>query len=102
LDVKGTAFQRRVWEALRAIPAGSTASYGEVARRVGSPSAVRAVARACAANPVAGAIPCHRVVGADGDLRGYRWGVGRKRELLRREQGGTIVVAGTGVAKNLT
>jgi AraC family transcriptional regulator of adaptative response/methylated-DNA-[protein]-cysteine methyltransferase len=87
LDVRGTAFQRRVWEALRAIPAGSTASYAEVARRVGSPSAVRAVARACAANPVAVAIPCHRVVGSDGDLRGYRWGVGRKRELLRREQG---------------
>ncbi len=88
LDVRGTAFQRRVWEALRAIPAGSTASYGEVARRVGSPTAVRAVARACAANPVAVAIPCHRVVGADGGLRGYRWGVGRKRELLRREQAG--------------
>ncbi|HEX4114001.1 MAG TPA: bifunctional DNA-binding transcriptional regulator/O6-methylguanine-DNA methyltransferase Ada [Stellaceae bacterium] len=85
LDVRGTAFQQRVWQALRAIPAGTTASYAEVARRVGKPKAVRAVAQACAANPVAVAIPCHRVVRTDGDLSGYRWGVERKRELLRRE-----------------
>jgi AraC family transcriptional regulator of adaptative response/methylated-DNA-[protein]-cysteine methyltransferase len=87
LDIQGTAFQRRVWKALQEIPAGSTATYAAVARRVGSPSAVRAVARACASNPVAVAIPCHRVVGADGELRGYRWGVERKRELLHREAG---------------
>jgi AraC family transcriptional regulator of adaptative response/methylated-DNA-[protein]-cysteine methyltransferase len=85
LDVQGTAFQRRVWEALRAIPAGSTASYGEIAARIGSPAAVRAVAGACAANPVAVAIPCHRVIGQDGELRGYRWGLRRKRALLERE-----------------
>jgi AraC family transcriptional regulator, regulatory protein of adaptative response / methylated-DNA-[protein]-cysteine methyltransferase len=85
LDVRGTAFQERVWQALRAIPAGTTASYAEVARRVGKPGAVRAVAQACAANPVAVAIPCHRVVRTDGELSGYRWGVERKRELLRRE-----------------
>jgi AraC family transcriptional regulator, regulatory protein of adaptative response / methylated-DNA-[protein]-cysteine methyltransferase len=85
LDIRGTAFQERVWQALRAIPAGTTASYAEVARRLGKPGAVRAVAQACAANPVAIAIPCHRVVRTDGDLSGYRWGVERKRELLRRE-----------------
>jgi AraC family transcriptional regulator of adaptative response/methylated-DNA-[protein]-cysteine methyltransferase len=85
LDVRGTAFQERVWQALRAIPAGTTASYADVAKRIGSPAAVRAVARACAANPVAIAIPCHRVVRTDGDLSGYRWGVERKRELLARE-----------------
>jgi AraC family transcriptional regulator of adaptative response/methylated-DNA-[protein]-cysteine methyltransferase len=85
LDVRGTAFQERVWQALRAIPAGTTASYADVAKRIGSPAAVRAVAQACAANPVAIAIPCHRVVRTDGDLSGYRWGVERKRELLRRE-----------------
>jgi AraC family transcriptional regulator of adaptative response/methylated-DNA-[protein]-cysteine methyltransferase len=88
LDVQGTAFQRRVWKALQEIPAGSTASYAAVARKIGSPTAVRAVARACASNPVAVAVPCHRVVGAGGELRGYRWGVERKRELLRREAGG--------------
>jgi AraC family transcriptional regulator of adaptative response/methylated-DNA-[protein]-cysteine methyltransferase len=87
LDIRGTAFQRRVWEALRAIPAGSTATYGEVAVRIGSPAAVRAVANACAANPVAVAIPCHRVVGQDGELRGYRWGLRRKQALLEREAG---------------
>jgi AraC family transcriptional regulator of adaptative response/methylated-DNA-[protein]-cysteine methyltransferase len=86
LDVQGTAFQRRVWKALQEIPAGSTATYAETARRIGEPAAARAVARACAANPVACAIPCHRVVGSDGDLRGYRWGVARKRKLLRRER----------------
>jgi len=85
LDVRGTAFQRRVWEALRAIPAGRTASYAEIAQRIGAPKAVRAVAAACAANPVAVAIPCHRVVRSDGALSGYRWGVERKRALLERE-----------------
>jgi AraC family transcriptional regulator, regulatory protein of adaptative response / methylated-DNA-[protein]-cysteine methyltransferase len=85
LDVRGTAFQQRVWQALREIPAGSTASYTEVARRIGSPKSVRAVAQACAANPLAVAIPCHRVVRTDGGLSGYRWGVERKRALLQRE-----------------
>jgi AraC family transcriptional regulator of adaptative response/methylated-DNA-[protein]-cysteine methyltransferase len=85
LDVRGTAFQQRVWQALRDIPAGSTASYSEVARRIGSPAAVRAVAQACAANKLALAIPCHRVVRHDGGLSGYRWGVERKRALLDRE-----------------
>ncbi len=87
LDVRGTAFQRRVWQALQEIPAGSTASYTEIAGRIGSPSAVRAVAQACAANPLAVAIPCHRVVRTDGGLSGYRWGVERKRALLQREAG---------------
>jgi AraC family transcriptional regulator of adaptative response/methylated-DNA-[protein]-cysteine methyltransferase len=85
LDIRGTAFQRRVWEALRAIPVGATASYADVARTVGAPKAVRAVAKACAANSIAVAIPCHRVVRTDGDLSGYRWGVERKRALLARE-----------------
>lgn len=85
LDVRGTAFQQRVWRALCEIPAGSTASYAEVAERIGSPRAVRAVARACAENPIAVAIPCHRVVRRDGALSGYRWGVERKRSLLERE-----------------
>lgn len=85
LDVRGTAFQQRVWSALRAIPPGSTASYAEIARAIGRPTAARAVSSACAANPVAIAIPCHRVVRTDGDLSGYRWGVERKRELLNRE-----------------
>lgn len=87
LDVRGTAFQQRVWRALCEIPAGSTASYAEVADRIGSPRAVRAVARACAENPIAVAIPCHRVVRRDGALSGYRWGVERKRTLLDREAG---------------
>ena len=87
LDVRGTVFQQRVWQALRAIPAGSTASYTEIAERVGSPKAVRAVAQACAANAIAVAIPCHRVVRSDGALSGYRWGVERKRALLEREAG---------------
>jgi AraC family transcriptional regulator of adaptative response/methylated-DNA-[protein]-cysteine methyltransferase len=87
LDVRGTAFQQRVWRALTRIEPGETVSYGELARRIGSPSAVRAVAQACGANPVAVAVPCHRVVGADGTLTGYRWGLDRKRELLRREHG---------------
>jgi AraC family transcriptional regulator of adaptative response/methylated-DNA-[protein]-cysteine methyltransferase len=88
LDVRGTAFQQRVWRALRKIPAGSTASYREVAERIGSPGAVRAVAHACAANPLAVAIPCHRVVRSDGGLSGYRWGVERKLALLQREAAG--------------
>jgi len=87
LDIQGTAFQCRVWAALRAIPAGATASYGEIARRIGEPRAVRAVAAACAANKIAVAIPCHRAVRADGAVAGYRWGVGRKRALLAREAG---------------
>jgi AraC family transcriptional regulator, regulatory protein of adaptative response / methylated-DNA-[protein]-cysteine methyltransferase len=86
LDVQGTVFQRRVWQALQAIPAGETASYTEIARRIGQPKACRSVARACATNEVAVAIPCHRVVGATGDLSGYRWGIERKAELLRRER----------------
>jgi AraC family transcriptional regulator of adaptative response/methylated-DNA-[protein]-cysteine methyltransferase len=85
LDVRGTAFQHRVWDALRQIPAGSTASYAEIAARIGAPKAVRAVAGACAANLLAVAIPCHRVVKSDGSLSGYRGGVGRKRTLLAKE-----------------
>jgi len=85
LDVRGTAFQQRVWQALKKIPAGSTTSYAELAKRIGSPSSVRAVAQACAANVLAVAIPCHRVVKNDGGLAGYRWGVERKRALLDRE-----------------
>jgi AraC family transcriptional regulator of adaptative response/methylated-DNA-[protein]-cysteine methyltransferase len=88
LDVRGTAFQRRVWHALRKIPAGSTASYTEIARRIGAPTSVRAVAQACASNAIAVAIPCHRVVRTDGGLAGYRWGVKRKRALLVREAAG--------------
>jgi AraC family transcriptional regulator, regulatory protein of adaptative response / methylated-DNA-[protein]-cysteine methyltransferase len=85
LDVRGTAFQLRVWQALQNIPAGSTASYSEIARRIGAPTAARAVAGACAANTLAVAIPCHRVVRNDGALAGYRWGVARKQALLTRE-----------------
>ncbi|OZI21313.1 AraC family transcriptional regulator [Bordetella genomosp. 9] len=87
LDVRGTAFQQRVWQALREIPLGSTATYAEIARRIGAPAAVRAVARACASNDIALAIPCHRVVRTDGGAGGYRWGVTRKLELLARESG---------------
>jgi AraC family transcriptional regulator of adaptative response/methylated-DNA-[protein]-cysteine methyltransferase len=85
LDVRGTAFQQRVWQALRKIPPGSTASYSDIAQRIGAPKSVRAVAQACAANPIAVAIPCHRVVRNDGALSGYHWGVERKRALLARE-----------------
>ncbi len=85
LDVRGTAFQQRVWQALAEIPAGQTASYADVAAKIGKPAAVRAVAQACAANALAVAIPCHRVVRNDGALSGYRWGVERKRALLDRE-----------------
>ena len=88
LDVRGTAFQQRVWEALRKIPPGQTSSYAQVAAAIGAPRSVRAVASACAANTLAVAIPCHRVVRSDGGLSGYRWGVARKRELLARERGG--------------
>jgi AraC family transcriptional regulator, regulatory protein of adaptative response / methylated-DNA-[protein]-cysteine methyltransferase len=85
LDLRGTAFQQRVWQALREIPSGSTTTYADVAGRLGAPKSVRAVARACAANPLALAIPCHRVLRTDGSLSGYRWGVERKRALLQRE-----------------
>ncbi len=85
LDLRGTAFQRQVWQALCRIPPGETRSYGEVATGLGIPRAVRAVARSCATNPVSLAVPCHRVVGRSGDLTGYRWGIERKRELLARE-----------------
>jgi len=88
LDVRGTAFQQRVWQALREIPAGTTVSYTQLAERIGAPRAARAVAGACAANPLAVAIPCHRVVRRDGALSGYRWGVERKRALLEREADG--------------
>jgi AraC family transcriptional regulator, regulatory protein of adaptative response / methylated-DNA-[protein]-cysteine methyltransferase len=86
LDVRGTVFQQRVWQALREIPSGATASYAEIAERIGQPKAVRAVAQACASNRIAVAIPCHRVVRTDGALSGYRWGVERKRALLDREK----------------
>ena len=85
LDLQGTAFQQRVWQALREIPAGCTVSYTDIASRIGAPNAVRAVAGACAANPVAVAVPCHRVLRLDGQLSGYRWGIERKRALLARE-----------------
>lgn len=88
LDIRGTAFRQRVWEALRKIPVGSTATYAEIARAIGLPAATRAVAQACGANPIAVAIPCHRVVRSDGALSGYRWGVARKRDLLAREAEG--------------
>ncbi len=86
LDIRGTVFQRRVWEALMGIPAGSTMSYSAIAARLGKPGAVRAVAAACAANRLAVAIPCHRAVGSDGSLTGYRWGIERKRRLIEREK----------------
>lgn len=85
LDIQGTVFQERVWRALRAIPSGATTTYAELAAALGMPRASRAIARACASNPLALVIPCHRVVRSDGSLAGYRWGVERKRELLRRE-----------------
>jgi len=88
LDVRGTAFQQRVWQALREVPPGKTATYAEIARRIGAPKSVRAVAGACAANALAVAIPCHRIVRTDGGLSGYRWGVERKRALLALESAG--------------
>ena len=85
LDLRGTAFQQRVWATLQNIPLGSTASYTDIAKQIGKPTAARAVARACAANQVAIAIPCHRVVRSDGKLAGYRWGIERKQVILERE-----------------
>jgi AraC family transcriptional regulator of adaptative response/methylated-DNA-[protein]-cysteine methyltransferase len=85
LDVRATAFQRRVWQALRDIPYGSTRTYSAIAREIGKPTAVRAVARACATNPASLVIPCHRVIREDGELGGYRWGIERKRRLLDQE-----------------
>ncbi len=85
LDMRGTPLQRRIWEKIRAIRVGRTVTYLELARWIGSPAAARVVAGACAANPIALAIPCHRVVRTDGDLAGYRWGIERKRELIRKE-----------------
>jgi AraC family transcriptional regulator, regulatory protein of adaptative response / methylated-DNA-[protein]-cysteine methyltransferase len=85
LDIRGTVFQQRVWQALQQIPPGSTATYTDIANQIGMPGAVRAVAQACAANALAVVIPCHRVVKTDGSLSGYRWGVERKRALLERE-----------------
>jgi len=86
LDIQATAFQRRVWTYLQSIPFGATRSYREVAKAIGKPQATRAVARACATNPVAVAIPCHRIVRSDGTTGGYRWGVSRKKALLEMEQ----------------
>ncbi len=86
VDIRATAFQRRVWQELQRIPFGKTRSYGDVARRIGKPKATRAVAQACSKNPVALVIPCHRVVREDGELGGYRWGVERKQALLERER----------------
>ena len=85
LDIRGTTFEQRVWKAIQQIPPGSTATYAEIARKIGVPNAVRAVAQACASNVLAVAIPCHRVVRTDGSLSGYRWGVERKSALLERE-----------------
>lgn len=85
LDLRGTAFQKRVWEALRAIPPGETRTYSQLAEAIGQPTAVRAVASACGANPVAVLVPCHRVIASNGSLAGYRWGLSRKRALLKRE-----------------
>lgn len=87
LDIRGTAFQQRVWEALRQVPPGETVSYAQLAERIGAPTAARAVAQACASNPLAVAIPCHRVVRTGGALSGYRWGIARKQALLDREAG---------------
>ncbi|GGE59914.1 hypothetical protein GCM10011533_10640 [Streptosporangium jomthongense] len=87
LDLRGTDFQRKVWRALQEIPSGSSASYGDIAQRMGMPSASRAVAGACAANPLAVVVPCHRVLRGDGSLSGYRWGLKRKQAVLSHEQG---------------
>lgn len=89
LDLRGTEFQQKVWRELRDIPSGETATYTEIANRLGQPMAVRAIAGACAANPVAVLVPCHRVVRSDGQLAGYRWGIERKRALLEREANGS-------------
>jgi AraC family transcriptional regulator of adaptative response/methylated-DNA-[protein]-cysteine methyltransferase len=94
LDLQGTPFQQAVWQALRAIPAGQTASYAELARQIGRPGAIRAVGQACGANLVAVLVPCHRAVRSDGSLSGYRWGVERKRQLLAREAAARLLLAG--------
>ncbi len=96
LDLRGTPFQLRVWRALTGIPAGKTASYRDIARKIGAPDASRAVAGACAANPVAVIVPCHRVVRANGDLSGYRWGTARKAMLLDRERSASAHASGRG------
>jgi AraC family transcriptional regulator of adaptative response/methylated-DNA-[protein]-cysteine methyltransferase len=93
LDIRGTAFQARVWHALQKIPPGQTATYSDIAATLGQPKAVRAVAQACASNKLAVVVPCHRVVRRDGDLAGYRWGVERKRALLDRERGAAMADA---------
>lgn len=93
LDLHGTLFQRQVWDALRKVPAGTTATYAAIARRLGRATSARAVAQACAANPVAVLVPCHRAVRSDGAMAGYRWGIGRKRALLQREA--QAIAAGT-------
>lgn len=100
LDLRGTPFQLRVWRALTGIPVGETVSYRDIARKIGAPGASRAVAGACAANPVAVIIPCHRVIRADGDMSGYRWGAARKAMLLARERS-TSVAASGGSAKGV-
>jgi AraC family transcriptional regulator of adaptative response/methylated-DNA-[protein]-cysteine methyltransferase len=87
LDIQGTVFQKKVWDAIRRIPVGTTVSYADIAKQIGMPKAMRAVAQACGSNSIAVAIPCHRVVRSDGALSGYRWGVERKQELLNREAG---------------
>ena len=99
LDIQATAFQKRVWTHLQSLPFGTTQSYGEVAKAIGQPSAARAVARACATNRIAIAIPCHRVVREDGDLAGYRWGVERKKTLLQMEQQGSKGRSGVASAR---
>jgi len=86
LDIQGTAFECRVWKALQAIPPGETVTYSQIAERLGRPKSARAVGTACGANPLAVVVPCHRVVRGDGSLAGYRWGLSRKEDLLRREQ----------------
>jgi AraC family transcriptional regulator of adaptative response/methylated-DNA-[protein]-cysteine methyltransferase len=86
-DVRATSFQHRVWNALRTIPRGETRSYGQIAKSIGAPKAVRAVGAACGANPLAVVVPCHRAVAVDGRLTGYRWGIERKRQLLEMERG---------------
>jgi len=100
LDIRGTAFQQRVWEALREIPLGTTVSYRDLANQIGAPKAVRAVARACAANAIAVVVPCHRVVRSNGDLCGYRWGAHRKDELLKREAAGHATVRAKGIRRS--
>lgn len=99
LDVQSTAFQRRVWQLLQAIPYGETRTYSQLARELGQPTATRAVARACATNPVSLVVPCHRAIGVDGSLRGYRWGIERKRALLEREQRVAAEVTGDGSSR---